>query len=130
MGIPFMKQISWCLVFAMFVLGIAPRVEAGFAPSDVIALSSADRATDIDKIQKVLETKMLRERLEKLGYAQEEIQKRLNQLSDQQIHQLALKIDDLRVGGNGFEVLVVLLLIGILVGVWLYATGHKVAVTN
>jgi len=130
MRIPFIKQISWYLVFAMFVLGIAPRVEAGIAPSDVIALSQVDRATDIDKIQKVLETKMVRERLEKLGYAQEEINSRLTQLSDQQIHQLALKIDDLRVGGNGFEVLVVLLLIGIIVGVWLYATGHKVVVTK
>lgn len=130
MRIPFIKQVSWYLVFAMFIIGIAPRAEAGFVPSDVMALSEAERATNLEKIQKSLETKMIKKRLEKLGLTQEEINNRLSQLSDQQIHQFAMKIDELRVGGNGFEVLVVLLLIGILVGVWVYATGHKVIVTK
>lgn len=126
MRISFMKRISWCLVFAMFIVGIAPRVEAGFLPSEVIALSKVDKAAELEQIQKSLETKMIKERLGKLGFTQDEINNRLSQLSDRQIHQFALKIDDLRVGGSGFEVLVVTLLIGILVGVWFYVTGHRV----
>jgi len=128
MKIRFIKQISWCLVFAMFVLGIAPRVEAGFAPSYVIALSQVDRATDIDKIQKVLETKMVRERLAKLGYAQEEINSRFAQLSDQQIHNLALQIDEIKVGGNGLGIVIALLVIAILVVLLIQLTGHRVVV--
>ena len=130
MKIRFMKQISWCLVFAMFVLGIAPRVEAGFAPSDVIAFSQVDRAADIDKIQKALETKMVRERLEKLGYAQEEINSRLAQLSDQQMHNLALQIDEIKVGGDGLGIVIALLVIVILVVLLLQLTDHKVVVTK
>ncbi|MDP2277604.1 MAG: PA2779 family protein, partial [Nitrospirota bacterium] len=115
MKIWFMKQISWYLVFAIFVLGIAPRVEAGIAPSDIIALSQVDRAADIDKIQTALETKMVRERLKKLGYAQEEINSRLAQLSDQQMHNLALQLDDVKVGGDGLGIVIALLVIVILV---------------
>lgn len=130
MKIRFMKQISWYLVFAMFIIGIAPRVEAGFAPSDVIALSQVDRAADIDKIQKVLETKMVRERLKKLGYAQEEINSRLAQLSDQQIHNLALQIDEVKVGGDGLGIVIALLVIAILVVLLIQLTGHRVVVTK
>ena len=124
----FMKQISWCLVFAMFIIGIVPRVEAGFAPSDVIALSQVDRAVDIDKIQKELETKMVRERLEKLGYTQEEINDRFAQLSDRQIHNLALQIDEIKVGGDGLGIVIVLLVIAILVVLLIQLTGHRVVV--
>ncbi|MBI4653592.1 MAG: PA2779 family protein [Nitrospirae bacterium] len=130
MKIPFMKQILWYLVFAMFIIGIIPRVEAGFAPSDVIALSQVDRAADIDKIQKVLETKMVRERLEKLGYAQEEINSRLTQFSDQQIHNLALQIDDIKVGGDGLEIVIALLVIAILIVLLIQLTGHRVVITK
>ena len=124
----FMKQISWCLVFAMFIIGIVPRVEAGFAPSDVIALSQVDRAADIDKIQKVLETKMVRERLEKLGYTQEEINGRFAQLSDRQVHNLALQIDEIKVGGDGLGIVIALLVIAILVVLLIQLTGHRVVV--
>ncbi|RJQ38552.1 MAG: hypothetical protein C4550_06585 [Nitrospiraceae bacterium] len=130
MKIRFMKHISWCLVFAMFVLGIAPRVEAGIAPSDVIALSQVDRAADIDKIQAALETKMVRERLKKLGYAQEEINSKLAQLSDQQMHNLALQIDELKVGGDGLGIVIALLVIVILVVIVLQLMDHKVVVTK
>lgn len=129
MKILFMKQILWCLVFAMFIIGIAQKVEAGFAPSDVIALSQVDRAADIDKIQNVLETKMVRERLEKLGYTQEEINSRLAQLSDQQIHNLALQIDEIKVGGDGgLGIVIALLVIAVLVVLFIQLTGHRVVI--
>ena len=83
MSIPFMKQISWYLVVAMFIIGIAPRVDAGLAPSEIIALSQTDRDADLAKIQKVLELKAVGERLTQLGLAQEEIKNRLDRLSDQ-----------------------------------------------
>jgi hypothetical protein len=129
--IPFMKEVAWYLVFAMFIIGIAPKVEAGFAPSEAIALAQVDRAADMDKIQKALETKMIKERLEKLGFTQEEINNRLSQLSDQQIHQLALQLDDLKVGkSDALGVIVALLVIVILVLVILQLTGHRVVVTK
>lgn len=129
--IPFMKEIAWYLVFAMFVIGIAPKVEAGFVPSREIALAQVDRAADMDKIQKILETKMIRDRLEKFGFTQEEINNRLAHLSDQQIHQLALQLDNLKVGkDDALGIIIALLVIAILVVILLQLTGHRVIVTK
>jgi len=124
------KCVSWFLVIGMFALGIAPRVDAGLSPSGIIALSQADRTSHLQNIQKILETKMVCKRLQQLGLSQDDIQRKLSRLDDQQIHQIALKLDKIRVGGNGFEVLVVLLLIGILVGVWFYASGKRIIIQS
>ena len=127
---PFMKGISCYLVVAMFMMGLVPRVYAGFSPSEVISLSQVDRSADLVKIQKILETKMIRERLEKLGFSQNEIQKRLGQLSDQQIHQLALTLDELKVGGNGEVVIIILLAVILAVVLYLWLSGRRVVVTK
>jgi hypothetical protein len=101
MRIPLMRHVSWYLIFAMFLIGIAPKVDAGIAPSELIAMSQTDRNADLEKIQQVLEMKMVGERLKQLGFTQAEIQTRLNSISDQQLHKFALQLDDLRVGGDG-----------------------------
>lgn len=129
MRIPLMRHISWYLIIAMFIIGITPKVEAGIAPSEIIAMSQADRAADIGKIQKVLEMKMVRERLEKLGFAQDEIQNKLSSLSDQQMHNLALQIDEIKVGGD-LGIVIALLVITILVVLLIQLTGHRVVVTK
>jgi len=46
--------ITWYLVIAMFFIGITPRVYAGFSPFEVIALSPAERASGLQKVQKFL----------------------------------------------------------------------------
>ncbi len=131
MRIPFMKHVTWYLVIAMFIIGIAPRVDAGLAPSEIIALTQIDRTADLVKIQKVLEVKAISERLMQFGLTQDEVQKRLIQLSDQQIHQIALQLDDLKIGqDDALTLLIALLFIAILVVVLLKLTGHKVIVTK
>jgi len=123
------KWITWYLVMAMFVIGITPRVYAGFSPSEVIGLSPADRSSDLQKIQKFLEIKMVRERLKEFGLTPDEIQTRLSQFNDQQIHQLALRLDDLKMGADdALGIVILLLLVAILVIIIIQLTGHKVIV--
>jgi hypothetical protein len=128
--IPFIKQISWYLVVAMFIIGIAPKVDAGFAPSEIIPYAQADRNSDIDKIQKIIETKAVSTRLLQLGFTTEEVKNRLAQLSDQQLHQVASQLDDLKAGGDVLGVIIALLVIAILVVILLNLTGHKVVITK
>ncbi len=128
MRVPFMKQVAWYLVFAMFILGIAPRVDAGLAPSEIIGLSQMDRQADLNKIQKVLETKMIRDRLEQYGLTKDEINSRLSQLSDVQVHDFALQLDDMKVGGDGIGVVAAILAIVLLVVILIYLLHHRVAV--
>lgn len=131
MRIPLIRHISWYLIIVMFIIGITPKADAGLAPSELIATSQIDRPSDIEKIQKVIEIKMVRERLEKFGLTPDEIQKRLNSLSDQQIHSFALQIDDLRVGkDDALGVIIALLIIAILVVLLLQLTGHRVVVAK
>lgn len=131
MNIPCMKQVAWYLVVAMFIIGIAPRVDAGMAPSEIIALAHGERTSDLEKIRNVLEVKAVSERLNQLGFSQEEVQGRLVQLSDQQVHQIALQLDDLKVGqSDALGVIIALLVIAVLVIVLLKLTGHRVFVTR
>jgi hypothetical protein len=116
------------MVSVMFVIGITPRVYADFSPSEGIGISQVDRNSDLQRIQKVLESKLIRERLIRLGFTEEGIQARLNQLSNEQIHQVALKIDEMKVGGDGAEVVIIILLLAILVVAIIYLTGHRVIV--
>ncbi len=127
---PWMRCITWYLVMAMFVIGIAPRVYAGFSPSEVMGLSPVDRASDLQKIQKAVEMKMVSERLRQLGLTPDEIQTRLGLLSDQQVHHLAQQLDELKIGGDGLGVVIALLVIAILVVVLIYLLDHKIIITK
>jgi hypothetical protein len=122
--------VLWYMVTVMFLFGITPKVDAGFSPSELIGQSQWDRSRDVEKIQKFLEAKMIRERLHAFGFSQEEIQARLNLLTDDQIHEVALKLDEIKVAGDGGEVIIAVLLIAILVVLIIYLSGHKVVITK
>lgn len=127
----FRKTVVWYLVIAMFIIGIAPRLEAAFVQSEAIKLSSTERTQDLEKIRSVLEEKIVKQRLQDLGFTEEEIKARLSELSDQQIHNLAKQIDQLRVGkDDALGVIIALLIIAILIVVLLQLTGHKVVITK
>ena len=123
-----MKKCIVCyLVIAMAVLGMVPPVDASFLSSEALTTKSNDRAEDLQAVQTVLESKIVRQRLADLGFTAEEIQARIVQLSDQQIHQLAQRVDEMRVGGDGGAVIGVLLVIGLVVLIYLLLT-HRVAI--
>ena len=125
----FMQYVTWYLVVAMFVIGIAPRVYAGFSASEVVGFSAIDRAVDLGKIQNAIETKMIGERLKQIGLTPDEIQKKLSQLGDQQIHQLAQQLDELRVGGDaGWAVLITILVLAAIAVAVIYMTGHEIVI--
>jgi len=125
----FMKHVTWYLVVAMFVIGITPRVYAGFSPSEVVGFSPFDRGSDLGKIQNAIETKMIGERLKQIGLTPDEIQKKLSQLSDQQIHQLALQLDELKVGGDaGWTVLGIIIVLAAIAVLVIYLSGHEVVI--
>jgi hypothetical protein len=130
MKLSFIKYLAGYLVVAMFVIGITPRAYADFSPSEVIGFVS-DRASDLEKIQSVIEMKMVRERLTSLGFTEDEINKKLSQLSDSQLHELALQLDELKVGGDGAATaVIIILLLAILAVLILYLSGHRIFVTK
>jgi hypothetical protein len=126
MRIPLTRYVSWYLIFAMFLIGVAPKVDAGLTPSELIAMSQTDRNADLEKIRQVLEMKMVGERLKQLGFTQAEIQTRLNSISDQQLHKFAIQLDDLKVGGDGGAgIAIVVLLILVLFLMIMMLTSYR-----
>lgn len=98
------------LVIAMFVIGIAPRVDAGFSPSELL-LGQSTRASDMGHIQSFLEQKVVADRFAQLGFSPDEVQTRLAALDNEQLHKIALKVDQVKVGGELGVVIAVLVII-------------------
>jgi len=124
---PVVRSIAVMLVVVMGVVGLVPRIEASFVPSDQSS-APISQQKDMATIQKALEQKLVKERLKDLGYTEDEIKARLDRLSDAEVHSLASQLDSLMPAGSTAAVIVVILLVAILVVLILMWTGHKLAV--
>ena len=104
------KRTSILLIFVLFLISLVPHVEAAFIPSSD-SQPGLMRHQDTQTIQKALENKIVKQRLQDLGYSEKEIQDRLNQLSDEEVHSLAMRIDSLSQGGILGLVIAVLVIV-------------------
>ena len=128
-GILLGRSITVYLIVAMLVIASVPAKSAAmFISSDSIGVSTTnlvvDAATDAVKVRTFLESKIVRQRLSDFGLTSEEVSSRLNQLSADQIHQIASHIDQVDTGGDSFVGgIIVMLVIVILVIVVLKLMG-------
>ncbi|MBW1714920.1 MAG: PA2779 family protein [Deltaproteobacteria bacterium] len=118
------RRIAMLLVILMGIFSVVPRIEASFVPSDESFASSA-RHKDMASVQKVLEQKLIKERLKDLGYTDQEINSRLDQLSDSELHQFATQLDSLTSGGSSLVWILVIVLAVIAV---LYFTNKRIVI--
>jgi hypothetical protein len=127
---PAVRWIATMLVVVMGLVSFVPRIEASFVPSDQAdrSFSRTSRQEDMATIQKALEQKLVQERLRELGYTDDEIKARLDQLSDAEVHSLATQLDSLAPAGELGLVIGILVII-ILVIVIVMLTGHRVRVS-
>ena len=109
------------ITLAMAVAFTMTQPQAGWAllaPASLstkVAPASITREQDIQSLQKTLESKLLRQRLAEFGLSAQEINQRLAQLSDAQLHQVAMQVRTLNPGADDGDVVITLLVIGILV---------------
>ncbi|MBW1981176.1 MAG: PA2779 family protein [Deltaproteobacteria bacterium] len=110
----YFRSITLVMVVLVSLFSLVPRVEASFISSSE-GFTTDLRQHDLATVQKVLEQKLVKQRLEALGYSQTEIQERLGQLSNEELHSLATQIDTLAPGGDALGVIIALLVIVLLV---------------
>ncbi|MBI3596816.1 MAG: PA2779 family protein [Nitrospirae bacterium] len=126
--------IVWLLVVTTFSITFETReTSAAFLPSAAsmdLGTLGPDRESSIKRIQAVLESRLIVQRLADFGLTRAEITSRLDQLSDQQVHGIATQLDALQPGGDALGTVVVLLVIAILVVVLLQLSGHKIIITK
>jgi hypothetical protein len=121
----FSQLVIWALIITTFVMGtFPPDTQAMLAPavsSSDDSLLIATRSADLQRVQTVLESKMIQQRLEEVGLTPEEVNARLSQLSDAQLHQLATQLDSLMPGGDGgLGILILVLAIAVLAVLFVY----------
>lgn len=120
----FKKLLCLYLTVAILIIGMAQSLGA-FVPSE-ITLNT--KAQDLEKIQKILEMKIVYQRLKDLGYSEKEILDRLSMLDEQTLHKLALKIDELKIAGDAGAAVILALVIIALVLLIINLTGHRVTI--
>ena len=119
----FIPMVIWTLVVTTLPIAWVPQEGmAMLAPAiPAEAGSGSDRAQDLQSVQRVLENKLVQQRLADLGLTPEEVNAKLDRLSDAQLHQMAAQLDALMPGGQMsllltlLLVLVIILLIVILI---------------
>jgi len=122
---PSFKILSLYLIVALLALSLPVHGWAMFIPAGD---SSSDRTSDRARIQSLLESTALKQRLADLGLSPETAATKINALSDEQVHQLAANADSLQAGGDAVGGVIFLLLVAVVVVVVLEATGHQIII--
>ena len=122
-----LRRIAIMLVVSMALISIVPQVEAAFISSDE-SFSYNMRQQDTTTIKKVLEQKLVKQRLKVLGYSEDEVKARLDKLSDNELHRFATQLDALTAGGDVLGVLVAILVIVGIIALILFITGKRVSI--
>lgn len=111
------KSLAVYLCFALLILGCLPvDLMAAMIPTDLSMVSpgAIDRAADIEKIQRVLESKIVAQRLHDLGLSAGDVQLAMAKLTPQELHDVATNLDGLQSGGE-LGLIIAILVIVILV---------------
>ena len=98
------------LALAACLLVSAPIASADPISSTVI-LSESGRSSDLATIQHALEQKQVQQRLGEMGFTTDEINQRLANANDSELHQLATQSQAIMAGGDGGIIITVLLIV-------------------
>ncbi len=107
-------RIALVLAVLVALAATVAKAEAAFVGSEE-SLSQVMAGRDAGTVQKLLQNKMVRERLQALGYRPAEVEARLALLSDQDRQALASQLDNLAPAGDGVGLVIGVLLIILLV---------------
>ncbi|MDA8100473.1 MAG: PA2779 family protein [Nitrospiraceae bacterium] len=123
---PFAKILSLYLITALFLLSFPASGWAMLVPADPAAAPAAERT----RIRTVLESDIVRQRLQDYGLSADEAIIRMNTLSDEQIHELAGRVDSVQAGGDILGDVIFLAIVVLLVVLILELSGHRVVVRH
>lgn len=121
------KQISVALIMGLFIIGSIPAESMAYMAGSGNLAGASTRAADMDKIQRVLESKLVAQKLQQAGLSMPEVKSRMEKLSDQELHSFAKQVDTLYPGGD-LGVIIAILVIAILVVVFLKIQNKKIII--
>jgi len=121
--------IVLCMALYFIFLNTSPAV-AGMVDSVTSEgkVSQSLREMEINKIQRALENELVREKLKAYGLTPEEVNQKLSQMSDQQIHMLAQASDKVLAGGDILGTIIAVLIIVLLIVLILKLLGKEIII--
>ena len=127
-GINLLRMLTLYLIFAIFIISAIPSPSSAMFITPGAGNSVADSIGDMAKVQTFLESRLVQQRLADFGLTAEEVSSRLNQLSQDQLHQIATHIDEIDYGGDALGGILSLLVIIILIIVIIKIMGKQVII--
>jgi len=123
-------RLIWVIlaVFAIFS-SAPPPVQAALVASQLSdGQVVSQRSADLDTVRQALEHQLVSQRLADYGFSKEEVQLKLQSMSDAQLHQLASVSDSLAEGADGLGVVVTILVIILLIIVILKISDRQIVI--
>jgi len=112
------KKINLILILAIIAsllssASLSITAEAAIIKSQIIGNEGAksSREINVKKVRRVLENKIVYEKLKSYDLSKKEIESKIDKMNDEQIHQLAILSDKLTAGGDGAATAAVLVLV-------------------
>ncbi|MCC6502812.1 MAG: PA2779 family protein [Deltaproteobacteria bacterium] len=124
----YFRQIALVLAFTMLAIGAIPAKSMAYVVGSEAVVAEHSREADLARIQRVLESKLVSDKLSESGLSQDEINGRLSQLSDEDVHSFASQLESVNPGGDGVGVVIGLLVIVILVIIILRLMDRKIII--
>jgi len=119
-----LKKMVLALVFSVAVFGMLPDIaSAGVVPAAETTMDPEMRAEKLESIRTALEKKEVAARLADYGLTPEEVGQRLDELSDEQVAEVAAHADRINAGGDPLGTVLSFLLALILILVILHFLG-------
>jgi len=122
--------IAIMMAFYFIFLNSAPAI-AGMVESvlsDGKTSTHSLRELEINKIQRALENQLVREKLKAYGLSPDEVEKKLSQMTDQQVHLLAQASDKVLAGGDLLGTTIAVLIIVLLIVLILKLMGKEIII--
>jgi len=121
--------LAFAIAGWFFLFNSAPAV-AGLVGSKPASeeVSKISREEEIRTIQRALESKIVQEKLKAYGLSKEEIEKKLSEMDDQQIHILARASEKVLAGGDVLGTVIAVLVIAILVVILLKLLNKEIII--
>jgi len=116
---------SGLAIWALF-LGILPNLSQASLVESKTGVPQQCKA-DLAKVKLFLENSLVRRGLERTKLSKEELLKRVEKLDADQLHELAMRCDRIKVGGSG-GILLVILIVGLVIIAILYVTNYTIKV--
>lgn len=115
-----MRNKLYRLLIIFIILGsftpitlVSKSVQGATIASQMVSTDgkSSVRGVGEEKVRRMLENKIVAERLKSYGLSKEEVATKIDKMSDEQVHQLAALSDRIPAGGDGAATAAVIVLV-------------------